>query len=188
MQFVFTQFGKRQVLDWPFFELKQNSLHNIWRIRSFLQTMTSVGTSMLEGSHCITIAAKLLTGMNLDESLPFMAHKQKGGMKLPTTSPIWGSASVQVLTDKTRAYASKEKRHHVMLEETLRYCRKFSKGVAKMETHYIDLTWRDWIGQVLLEIDSPPTSINSSMQNHSLKCLMKTPRVQMTRTFQTMWA
>jgi hypothetical protein len=43
-----------------------------------------------------------------------------------------------------------------MLEETLRCCRKFSKGVAEMKTHYIDSTWRDWMGQVLVEIRQAP--------------------------------
>jgi hypothetical protein len=143
----------KKVLDWPFFELNQRSFaHNVWRIRSFLQTMTGVGISMLEGSHRITIAAKLLTAMNLDESLPFMAHQHKQETRLPKSSPIWASLSVQVLTDKTRAHASKENPHHVMLEETMRCCRRFSEGVAEKKTHYIDSTWRDWIGQVLLEI------------------------------------
>jgi hypothetical protein len=60
-------------LDWKFFKVNTKlTVHeNIWRVRLFLQVLTGVGISIVEGGHRMTLTAKLLTGMAIDDVIPF---------------------------------------------------------------------------------------------------------------------
>jgi hypothetical protein len=63
----------RNTLQWRAFKVNQklSVQQNIWRVRSFLQSMTGTGISIVEGAHRLTLAAKLLTGMTIDDSIPY---------------------------------------------------------------------------------------------------------------------
>jgi hypothetical protein len=63
----------RNILRWKDFVVKQTepAQQNIWRVRLFLQTMTGTGISILEGAHRLTLAAKLLTGMAINKTIPY---------------------------------------------------------------------------------------------------------------------
>jgi hypothetical protein len=82
----------RVVLHWTSFAVKENLTlpQNILRVRSFLQTLTGVGISVIKQAHRVTLAAKPMTGMTLDQSLPFIPKKHWVENNIPTDSPIWG--------------------------------------------------------------------------------------------------
>jgi hypothetical protein len=143
----------RVVLHWTSFAVKENLTlpQNIWRVRSFLQTLTGVGISVIKGAHQVTLAAKQMTGMTLDQSLPFIPKKQLVENNIPTDSPIWGMANVQVLAAK-RDDDEQTNQRRIILPKTLRTYRSYSPKIAESKMHYIDSTWKDWIGQVLEEI------------------------------------
>jgi hypothetical protein len=143
----------RAFLHWTCFAMKENLTlsQNIWRVRSFLQTLTGVGISVIEGAHQVTLATKLMTGMNLDQSLPFIPKKHLVENNIPFDSPIWGTANVQVLAVKKDDNEPTNQRQ-IILPKTLRTYRSYSQKIAENKTHYIDSTWKDWIGQVLQEI------------------------------------
>jgi hypothetical protein len=143
----------RVVLHWTCFAMKENLTlpQNIWRVRSFLQTLTGVGISVIEGAHQVTLATNLMTGMNLDQSLPFIPKKHLKENNIPTDSPIWGTANVQVLAVE-KDDDEPTNQPQIILPKTLRTDRSYSQKIAENKTHYIDSTWKDWIGQVLQEI------------------------------------
>jgi hypothetical protein len=142
----------RVVLHWTSFAANENLTlpQNIWRVRSFLQTLTGVGISVIEGAHRVTLATKLLTGMTLDQSLPFIPEKHSVENNTPTDSPIWEMANVQVLAAK-RDDDETANQQQIILPKTLTTYRSYSQKIAENKTHYIDSTWKDWIGQVLEE-------------------------------------
>jgi hypothetical protein len=80
----------RNNLRWKNFSVKPKLTvqQNIWRVRSFLQTMTGTGISIIEEAHRLTLAAKLLTGMAIDNTIPYRPPKSGPTMKLPNNSPI----------------------------------------------------------------------------------------------------
>lgn len=143
----------RVVLNWTCFAVKENLTlpQNIRRVRSFLQTLTGVGISVIEGAHRVTLATKLMTGMNLDQSLPFIPAKHSKDNVIPSDSPIWGTANVQVLVKKRDEDEATNQRQ-IILSKTLKTYRSYSQRIAENKTHYIESTWKDWIGQVLQEI------------------------------------
>jgi hypothetical protein len=101
----------------------------------------------------VTLATKLMTGMNLDQSLPFIPKKHSKENIIPSDSPIWGTANVQVLAIKRDEDETTNQRQ-LILPKTLRTYRSYSQRIAENKTHYIDSTWKDWIGQVLQEIQA----------------------------------
>jgi hypothetical protein len=143
----------RNKLDWPFFKVQQEMTfaHNMWRVRSFLQTITPIGISMLEGSHRMTLAAKLLTGMNITRSIPYMPYaKNPNPVIVPERSPLFAKITVQVFAPVDTVNPTT--RHHFITTESLINCRKWSQHVADMRTHFIESTWRDWMEDIITEI------------------------------------
>jgi hypothetical protein len=110
-----------------------------------------VGISVIEGAHQVTLAAKLMPGMTLDQSLPFIPKKHLVENNIPTDSPIWGMANVQVLAAK-RDDNEPTNQRQIILPKPLSTYRSYSQKIAENKTHYIDSMWKDWIGQVLEEI------------------------------------
>jgi hypothetical protein len=146
----------RNILRWKDFVVKETEpvQQNIWRVRSFLQTMTGIGISIVEGAHRLTLAAKLLTGMAIDDTIPYRPPKIGPIVKVPLNSPIWGKANVQVLNVKDHdGIASPGK---IIQIKTLKQYQEYSRKVAEQKTHFIETTWRDWIGQVLERIQQDP--------------------------------
>jgi hypothetical protein len=99
----------------------------------------------------VTLATKLITGMHLDQSLPFIPEKHLKENNIPSDSPIWGTANVQVLAAKRDDDETTNQRQ-IILPKTLRTYQSYSQKIAENKTHYIDSMWKDWIGQVLQEI------------------------------------
>jgi hypothetical protein len=146
----------RNILRWKDFVVMQTEpvQQNIWRVRSFLQTMTGTGISIVEGAHRLTLAAKLLTGMAIDETIPYRPPKNGPIVKVPINSSIWGKANVQVLNVKDDdGMASPGK---IIQIKTIKQYQEYSRKVAEQKTHFIETTWRDWIGQVLERIQQDP--------------------------------
>jgi hypothetical protein len=140
-------------LDWRFFKVKTDlSVHeNIWRVRSFFQVLTGVGISIVEGGHRMTLTAKLLTGMTIDDEIPFVPGQDKRDVIIPVDSPIWGKATVQVLT--TRKDASKRNSPYALItQKELDDYQNYSQRVAEQKTHFIESTWKDWIGETVKKI------------------------------------
>jgi hypothetical protein len=140
-------------LDWTFFKVKTNlSVHkNIWRVRSFFQVLTGVGISIVEGGHRMTLTAKLLTGMTIDDVIPFEPGEDTGDVIILVDSPIWGKATVQVLT--TRKDASKRNSPYALFtQKELDDYQNYSQRVAEQKTHFIESTWKDWIGETVKKI------------------------------------
>jgi hypothetical protein len=106
--------------------------------------------SVIKGAHQVILAAKLVTGMTLDQSLPFIPKKHLIENKLPTDSPIWVMANVQVLAAK-RDDNEPTNQQQIILPKTLSTYQSYSQKIAENKMHYIDSTWKDWIGQVLEE-------------------------------------
>jgi hypothetical protein len=143
------------ILRWKSFSVKKELTlqQNIWRVRSFLQTMTGIGISIIEGAHRVTLAAKLLTGMPIDQHIPFTAQELETP-NIPTKSPIWGKANVQVLSEAKQA--GKTNLDQLIHNETLTIFQEYSQKVAEQKTHFIEATWKDWIGNVLARISQDP--------------------------------
>jgi hypothetical protein len=146
----------RNNLRWKIFNVKPELTvqQNIWRVRSFLQTMTGTGISIIEGAHRLTLAAKLLTGMAIDDSIPYRPPETGPTIQLPNNSPIWGKANVQVLTERVDDNMTNPGK--IIQNETLIRYQEYSRKVAEQKTHFIETTWRDWIGQVLERIHQDP--------------------------------
>jgi hypothetical protein len=142
----------RNILRWKAFKVNQKLTvqQNIWRVRSFLQSMTGTGISIVEGAHRMTLAAKLLTGMTIDDKIPYRPPKIEETLQLPKNSPIWGKANVQVLTEKDDKSPTRPGK--IIQNDTLTKYQEYSRKVAEQKTHFIETTWRDWIGQVLERI------------------------------------
>ena len=72
-------------LNWTFFNMQDNNFkENLWRVRSFFQSLHPIGISFVEGNHRSILANKLLYGINLDLIYPlsefFMETPFKGEM------------------------------------------------------------------------------------------------------------
>jgi hypothetical protein len=133
-------------LAWPFFEILPNAppSFNFWRIRSFLQVLTDVGISILEGSHRMTLASKLMTAMDLNGSLPVIPNKLILQKELPHKSPLFDKVTVHVLTPAD-AHQTGQRRHPYITLEAVEACRKWSEKVADQKSHYIPPTWKEWM-------------------------------------------
>jgi hypothetical protein len=87
--------------------------------------LTGVGISIVEGGHRRTLTAKLLTGMAIDDVIPFETGEITGDVIIPVDTPIWGKTTVQVLTTRKE---------------------------VEQKTHFIESTWKDWIGETVKKI------------------------------------
>jgi hypothetical protein len=75
----------QQQFNWTFFEFpKGKSLHeHLWRVRSFFQSLHSIGIGYIEGNHRAVLACKLLYGTKVNATYPL---KLPFG-KLDSTTP-----------------------------------------------------------------------------------------------------
>jgi hypothetical protein len=123
-----------------------------WRVRSFLRTLTGVGISIVEGAHRVLLTMKIMTEMNLNQEIPFYPKTHIRPIRIPTRSPTWSKAKVQVLsvTKKQNGYENKD--DIIIKHKTLRIYQEYSQKVADQKTHFIDSTWKDWIGEVTRRI------------------------------------
>jgi hypothetical protein len=144
----------KNILGWPFFELKEDTslTINIWRVRSFLQTLTGVGISIVEGAHRVLLTTKLMTGMNLNQEIPFYPKSHMRYIKIPTQSPTWSKANLQVLTVRKNQNGNEIKDDIIIKNDTLWIYQEYSQKVADQKTHFIDSTWKDWVGEVTRRI------------------------------------
>jgi hypothetical protein len=155
-------------LDWKFFNISDTLTvyQNIWRIRSFLQILTGVGISIVEGAHRLILTAKLLTGMGIDDLIPFdpLQDQDEESVNIPDDSPIWGKANVQVLTP-TRNDSEQNNPYRPITQKELIAYQNYSQKVAEQKTHFIESTWKDWIGEVVQSVQQHK-HFNTSMNEH----------------------
>lgn len=151
----------KDILGWPFFEIENDvKLNiNIWKVRSFLQTLTGVGISIVEGAHRMLLTTKLMTGMPLDQVIPFDPYKTKHlrQQEIPKQSPAWSKANVQVLSIRNKQADLDSNGDVIIKHDRLQIYQKYSQKVADQKTHFIDSTWRDWIGAVIQKIGEDPS-------------------------------
>jgi hypothetical protein len=142
-------------LDWSFFQFREKEpySYNLWRLRSFFQVLTGVGVSVLEGSHRMTLAAKLLTGIGTDFELPVNVKTRRIDRELPAYSNLFNMVHVDVLVPRDSKTSAKAN-HGFFTEDSIESCRKWSQTVAYTKTNYIQPTWRDWIGATLETLNS----------------------------------
>jgi hypothetical protein len=133
-------------LNWPFFEI--NPVHSpaitLWRLRSFMQVLTGVGIAVLEGSHRMTLAAKLLTGQNVSKNLPMNVMKTRLRNPVPGNSTLYHVIQVDVVMPKEAGENSNAEPNY-WTRKSIEACRKWSEEIAYKKTFYIQATWRDWI-------------------------------------------
>jgi hypothetical protein len=146
------------ILGWPFFHIQKTASlsKNIWRVRSFLQTLTGVGISIVEGAHRVVLTTKLMTGMSLYEHIPFYPKPSIKAFQLPIQSPTWSKANVQVLTVANKKKTGYDENDRIIENKTLKIYQEYSENVANQKTHFIDSTWKDWIGELTIDIAEDP--------------------------------
>jgi hypothetical protein len=89
--------------------------------------------------------------MTIDDEIPFVPGQDKRDVIIPVDSPIWGKATVQVLT--TRKDASKRNSPYALItQKELDDYQNYSQRVAEQKTHFIESTWKDWIGETVKKI------------------------------------
>jgi hypothetical protein len=131
-------------LKWEFFEInKEEPLsYAMWRLRSFFQVLTGVGVSLLEGSHRLTLAAKLLTGIAVDLPLPVNTVQRPLKPELPQYSKLYNLIYTDVLVPKDVVPG-------YITPETVKNCKIWSENIAKKKTHFIHSTWKEWLAQTM---------------------------------------
>jgi hypothetical protein len=137
-------------LKWDFFEFnKQDTVSfALWQLRSFFQVLTGVGVSIMEGSHRMTLAAKLLTGMAVDCPLPVNTHQKPLRTHLPPNSQLYNLIYVDVLIPRDARVAGIHT-HGFLSDVTINQARQWSQNVAMKKTHFIPATWKGWIAETL---------------------------------------
>ena len=133
-------------LRWDFFLFEEDLplASQLWRVRSFFQVLTGVGITVLEGSHRLTLASKLMTGMMLDRQLPADVMTAPYHIPLPDCSRLYDTVSVDVMTPKD-AMCITDDPDHFLSPDSIQACRKWSEEVAYSKLHFIQATWRDWV-------------------------------------------
>jgi hypothetical protein len=168
----------KEKLRWDFFNVDNSKpvSYNLWKVRSFLQVITPVGISILEGGHRMTLASKLLTGVKIDQRLPLTEEDIiQTRRTLPVDSPLYSKIEVQVLTavDQGRELC----KHQYMTEKTMETCRAWSSAIAEQKTHFIAATWRDWMETTMKEL----TSSKANLATMSIDDFMRIRNVQRKR-------
>jgi hypothetical protein len=133
-------------LDWGFFtiDLAQPPYYNMRCLRSFLQLLTPVGISFVEGNHRIVIASKLLYGQALDNPVPF--EMQPDFDPVPATSPLYEKVHCNVIfPDKEDAQHDK----NGITEQMIEYCQQYSASIAASKKYFIDTSWKDFLETLL---------------------------------------
>jgi hypothetical protein len=152
----------KDILGWSFFEFENDVklFKNIRRVRSFLQTLTGVGLSIVEGAHRIVLTTKLITAMPLDDIIPCYPDKNMHlpEPQIPSQSPAWSKANVQVLSIKNKK-DDYDSNGHIIIKHDRQHSiyQKYSQKVADQRTHLINSKWRDWIGAVTKRIGDNPS-------------------------------
>jgi hypothetical protein len=105
---------------------------NIWRVRSFLQTLTGVGISIVEGAHRILLTTKLMTAMALEGVIPFNPLKAMHirQQEIPKQSPTWSKANVQVLSIKNKKADCDSNGDVIIKHDRLQIYQNYSQKVA----------------------------------------------------------
>jgi hypothetical protein len=139
-----------ETLEWKFFSIKKDKSlsYNFMRVRSFLQVMTGVGLAILEGSHRVTLACKLLTGTDLNTAFPVELKDLKLNQELPKNSPLHQNVTVQVLTP-AKDDDNKKVNHPYVPTVIVKACQKWSQKVAEAKTHLISSSWKEWIDNTM---------------------------------------
>jgi hypothetical protein len=176
----------KDILGWSFFEIANDVKlsKNIWRVRSFLQTLTGVGISIVEGAHRIVLTTKLMTAMPLDEVLPSYPDKYAHlpEPKIPSQSPTWSKANVQVLSVKNNMNDYDSNGDIIIKQDRLHIYQQYSQKIAEQKTHFIDSNWRDWIGAATQRISDDP-SLNRQFDQHALSKLEEPPTLKSADTY-----
>lgn len=133
-------------MKWDFFQFKKDLplACELWRVRSFFQVLTGVGITVLEGSHRMTLAAKLMTGIELDRQLPADVMTSHLDTHLPAYSKLYDTVSVDVMSPKTMVQKEPNMPDY-LTPDSVEACRKWSEEVAYSKLHFIQATWRDWV-------------------------------------------
>jgi hypothetical protein len=131
-------------LGWPFFKVKDDLpfRQNLRRVRSFFQTLTGVGLSVVEGNHRMTLAGKLIYGQHIKDTIP-CKKKSPEYKDLPEHSPLNQEIKVEILTFQDMTADTSK----IVSQEQLKMLRDKSHKVAKDKERRISATWKDWLSR-----------------------------------------
>ena len=114
--------------------------------------MTGVGLSIIEGSHRVTLASKLMTGMRLEASIPFTFKSRPNALsKIPDDSPLRSKIGLHILTPHD-AINSTANKHRFISAEAIAKCRHWSQEIATRKAYFLESPWREWIEHTLESI------------------------------------
>lgn len=165
----------RDKFNWPFFQFPEGKMlcEHMWRVRSFFQSMHSIGIGYIEGNHRAVLACKTLYGQKVNAAFPLHLPFQK--RMEPTTEqkqqPVRKITSEEAKVTRTKDEEkfidlpeksplfncnlevkaiipwvdSKNAKNRVITETHLELCRDRSSNIAVQKQYVIPETWSGFI-------------------------------------------
>jgi hypothetical protein len=164
-------------LKWTFFDLHKGPLYiNLWRVRSFFQTITKIGIAFIEGQHRAVLAAKLLYGQPVNIHYPLDFFDNIGSTNntvrwntqfhIPKNSPLnANNLEVKIIIPQSIGRAPPKR---VISSYMLQACEERSLEVTMSKTLYIEETWKTFIQNTVQsfieDVHFSPISIEEFLQ------------------------
>jgi hypothetical protein len=119
-----------------------------------------------------------MTGMHLNQEIPFHLVAHIKPIRIPNQSPTWSKANVQVLTVANKQKTGYENKDDIIIKDkTLRIYQEYSLRVADQKTHFIDSTWKDWIGEVTRGIADDQQEIDQQFDHDAFSKLKEPAQI-----------